>query len=327
MSAATGTTVLAADIGGTHTRLGLAAAGAGHLRWLLREKHLNADHSGFDSLLAQFASRAPAAPEAACLAVAGPTDGEHARFTNLDWRITATGVGARLGGIPARLVNDFSAAARALPTLQPDELAVLQDMPAIPDAPRLLLGAGTGLGAAALLPLGNDWRALPGEGGHAGLAPSDTRQVELWQHLHARYGHVSWERVLSGAGLVNLYRFLAGADAPGEPPAPPQLVAAANDGSDPVARHAAEWFAALYGAFAGNLALTLAPRGGVFIGGGLAPRLQPFLQRHFIPSFRATGRFSEWMAQFPVAVVLADDLGMRGAAMTAATLASGGGHG
>ena len=313
---------LAVDLGGTHVRCGLARVEAGQVQWLRRAQADTADHAGLAQALVEFLGVGAERPRRAAVAVAGPTDGRTARMTNLSWHLDAEALG-RAWGMPVRLLNDFAAAAHGLSALGAGELAILQAGRADPDGVQVLLGAGTGLGIALLAGSTDARQVLEGEGGHCDFAPNDATEARLWAFLHARHGHVSWERVVSGQGLAAIHEFvcaqqglpdLYGASAD----KPAAIGAAALAGRDAAARRAGEIFARAYGAAAGNLALLTLPRGGVYVAGGIAPKLLPLLQSFFMPAFRAKGRFGAALEEFPVAVVLADDLGMRGAALYAA---------
>ncbi len=313
---------LAVDLGGTHVRCGLARVAAGRVYWLRRAQEDTAGHAGLAQALAEFLDAEGERPRRAVVAVAGPTDGRTARMTNLSWQLDAEALG-HAWAMPVRLLNDFAAAAHGLAALDAEELAVLQAGRADPDGVQVLLGAGTGLGIALLAGSAGARQVLEGEGGHCDFAPNDATEARLWAFLRARHGHVSWERVVSGQGLAATHEFVCAERGmpdlyAGSLDKPAAIGAAALVGQDAAACLAGEIFARAYGAAAGNLALLTLPRGGVYVGGGIAPKLLPLLQRFFIPAFRAKGRFGAALEKFPVAVVLADDLGMRGAALYAA---------
>ena len=315
--------LLAVDLGGTHVRCGLARVEPGpRVRWLRRAQEDTARYAGLEQALAAFLGAGAERPARAAVAVAGPTDGYSAQMTNLPWRLDAAALGQALG-MPVRLLNDFAAAAHGLAALQADELVFLQEGSVDPAGTQVLLGAGTGLGVALLAGAGGARQVLAGEGGHADFAPNDAQEARLWAFLHARHGHVSWERVVSGRGLALLHEFVCAERGlpdlyAGSADKPAAIGAAALAGADAAAREAGEMFARAYGAVAGNLALLTLPRGGVYLGGGITPKLLPLLQSHFLPAFRAKGRFASLLQGFPVVVVRADDLGLRGAALHAA---------
>ncbi len=316
--------VLSGDIGGTHCRLALARLESGRVELERVTRYRNQAHPGLDAILADFLAAAPV-PEACCLAVAGPTDGRRVVFTNLDWRVDAEALARRFGFSRAALVNDFAAVGWGLDCLAPEQLAVLQAAEATPGAPRVALGAGTGLGVSLCAWMGDHYRPLPSEGGHIGFAPVDQEQDRLLAFLRGRHGRVSVERILSGPGIVDLYRFRlaqAGlADSPllAAPDPAPGISAAGLDGGEVHAASALRLFAAILGQTAGDLALAARAGGGVYLAGGIAPQALAALQDGgFLAGFRAKGRFSGWMESVPVAVVLDPDVGLKGAALAAA---------
>ena len=324
--------ILAGDIGGTHTRLALARLDGRQVRVERVERVLNAGRTGIEALLADFLARSGTV-EASCLAVAGPTDGQSAQFTNLPWKIEAAALSRRFG-VPFRLINDFAAVGWGLNTLEAADVAILQAGTAVPGAPRLALGAGTGLGVSLCVAQdgqhGDLYRPLASEGGHIGFAPTDAEQDRLLASLRQEHGRVSIERLLSGPGLVSLYRFClteagrAGAAWTDTADAARGISQAGLARSDPEATRALRLFARIYGQAAGDLALLARAAGGVFLAGGIAPQILTVLQEgEFLAGLRTKGRFSEWMEQLPVRVVLDPDIGLKGAAL-AAGVASGG---
>lgn len=312
---------LVGDIGGTHSRLALARLDGAHVKIERAERVLNAGRTGIQGLLADFLAHAGEV-DAACLAVAGPTDGRSAAFTNLPWRIEASALSARFS-MPFRLVNDFAAVGWGLNALDATDLAILQEGSALPAAPRVALGAGTGLGVSLCVADDGLHRPLDSEGGHIGFAPTDAEQDRLLAFLRAEHGRVSVERLLSGPGLVGLYRFCldeagrreSGLDAPDAAAA---ISAAGLAERDAEAVRALRLFARIYGQVAGDLALLARARGGVFLAGGIAPQLLTLLSNGvFLAGFRDKGRFSEWMESVPVKVILDPDVGLKGAALAA----------
>ena len=285
---------LVADIGGTHLRAGLSAAGA-----TPREVEVfsGADYPDPHAALAAYLAATGASPVAACLAVAAPVAGDEVRFTNSAWHFSRRRLQRRLGVDRLLVLNDFEALALALPTLKRADLTVLG--PKSPrarrasQAPLAVLGPGTGLGVATLVPQADRWIALAGEGGHAGFAPQDDLEFALAQIMRRGTARLSNESILSGPGLSALYRALAVVD--GAQPvslSPAQVSARALDSSDARAVRAVDVFCAVLGAVAGDIALITGARGGVYIGGGIAPRLAPLLEKS---RFRA--RFDDKAAQ------------------------------
>ncbi len=320
--------ILAGDIGGTHSRLALIQVEGAGVRIEKVERVLNAGRAGVDALIADFLAAAGSHADAACLAVAGPTDGHSAQFTNLPWRIDAAALSQRFG-LPFRLVNDFAAVGWGLNALQHADVAILQAGLPRENAPRVALGAGTGLGVTLCVPRRGWHHPIDSEGGHMGFAPTDPEQDRLLAFLRDAHGRVSVERLLSGPGLVNVYRFClfeagrpeAGDRLLADADAPRAVSVAGQAETDPEAAHALRLFAAIYGQVAGDLALIARAEAGIYLAGGIAPQLLAVLQEgEFIAGFRAKGRFSDWMEQVPVRVILDPDVGLKGAAL-AATLA------
>lgn len=316
-------TVLCADIGGSNTRLALAEPRPAGLDLIARQSYANTEADGLAELLRRFLS-GNAAPTAACLAVAGPTDGTRVKLTNLAWAIDAGHLSDEFG-FPIRLINDFEAVAWGLDTLDAAQLVTLQAGQPLPHAPRLALGPGTGLGVAHSVWLGDRYGPLPGEGGHVAFAPADIEQVTLLDFLQAKFGRVSAERILSGPGIADLYAFCRTAS--GRPVKrqreAAEVTRAALDGGDPVAGRAMRLFVRILGQTAGDLALITGARGGVYLAGGIPPRILPLLEEgEFLAGFRGKGRFSEAMRSVPVHVVADPDIGLKGAALAAYSMPS-----
>lgn len=319
--------LLCGDIGGTNTTLALVPAdGAGApLRLTV---YASRDARVFDELLARFLADAPGSIQAACFAVAGPVAGDRVATTNLPWVIDAAALSAALGGVRVFLVNDLEAMAWGTAGMQDGELAVLN--PGIPGrrGNAAVIAAGTGLGEAGLAWDGVRHVPFATEGGHADFAPRSEREMRLLRYLFERFEHVSYERVLSGSGLVHLFEFLrdvehrpdadtvVGGVAEAERPA--AITAAALARGVPIAVAALELFAAIYGAEAGNLALKMKATVGVYVGGGIAPKILPkLIDGGFRAAFLAKGRFADFLAEVPVRAILAPHVGLRGAAACA----------
>jgi glucokinase len=306
--------LLCGDIGGTKTLLGLAQDG----KLVLDRRIANADFQDFAGLLAAFFADTqtdPALITGGCLAVAGPIadDGRSARLTNLPWSIDSAALSRRFGLPSLRLANDFAAAALGAVAASPSQLVTLQQGEPLTAAPRLVIGAGTGLGMAVVLPQGERWRVLAGEGGHVAFAPADERQMALWAFLRARHDRVTWERVVSGPGLTAIHEFIDGALL-----SPEQIAARAQADPAGAARRSLDMFLAAYGAFAGDMALACLPRGGVFLAGGIAARLLPLLpQSGFLAAFDAKAEHAAIAARMPIHVVTDPLLGLRGAQVLA----------
>ena len=297
---------LLADVGGTNARFAWqASAGAPitDVRVLPCAEHPTlqaAMHAYLDGLN-------QGRPQAAAIAIANPITGDEVRMTNHHWVFSQSAVKAEFGLQTLQLLNDFTALALALPVLPADELRQVGGAAAVPDAPIALLGAGTGLGVSGLLPdRRGGWLPINGEGGHVTLPAVSARERLVMDGLIQRYGRASAERLLCGQGLVDACAILCAADGVPERALgnAAEVTEAALAGRLPQAVEALNHFCALLGSVAGNLALTLGARGGVFIGGGIVPRLgdgfdrSPFRQR-----FEAKGRFSAYLQAIPVWVI------------------------
>jgi glucokinase len=305
--------ILCGDIGGTKTLLGLAQNG----KLVIHRRIANADFPDFASLLAAFLADTqtdPALIRGGCLAVAGPIadGGRKATLTNLPWTIDSD-VLARGFGLPAlRLANDFAAAALGAVTASSQRIT-LQNGEPLAAAPCLVVGAGTGLGMAIVLPDEGQWRIVAGEGGHVAFAPADEQQMALWTFLHARHGRVTWERVVSGPGLTAIHEFVAGIKL-----SPEQITARALVSADSAERRSLDLFLAAYGAFAGDMALACLARGGVFLAGGIAAKLLPMLQQGgFLAAFNAKAEHAAIAARMPIHVATDPLLGLYGALLIA----------
>lgn len=303
--------ILGGDLGGTKTLLALAEIADGRPR-IVREARFDSEAYGdFVDLLAEFLAGQPVA--AAAFGLAGPTDGRAARLTYRPWRLDAAALESRFAIGCVQLVNDFAAAAHGLDLLTTGQLLPLQAGQPQPGAPRVILGAGTGLGVAGLLGAGGRTTVVPGEGGHMGFAPQSAEQAALWQHLFARSGRVTVEDVVSGPGLARIHAFLHSRDAS------PEAIGRAAQAGDAAACRTVDLWMAAYGAFAGDLALQWLARGGVFIAGGIAAKLLPALSaRPFIDSFNAKREHGHLAAAMPVALVREERLGLLGALALAA---------
>jgi glucokinase len=262
----------------------------------------------------------------ACFGAAGPVSDARIQMTNLPWCLDAGAIAMEFGIGRVLLVNDFQAAAWGIEALAPGDSAMLQCGEPSPHAARVIIGAGSGLGVAYALPQGKRYRVIAGEGGHAGFAPADDEQMRLWQTLHAQFGRVSAEHVVSGPGLVRIYEFVR-ATLP-EAPALNESVRAegapaisryALEQGDALACRALDLFIACYGAAAGDHALALTARGGVYIAGGIAPKiLERLAAGGFIAAFNAKGAHAQMNLRTPVQVVTTERLGLLGAALIAA---------
>jgi glucokinase len=307
--------ILGGDLGGTKTLLALAERDGDGVRIVRRQRYVSNDYASFDDLLDEFLDGAPAIA-AACFGVAGPTDGRDARLTYLPWRLAGADLERRFGIGRVTLQNDFAAAAHGLPLLEPGQIVTLHPGHPVDQAPRVILGAGTGLGVAGLVWQDGHYRVIPGEGGHFGFSPQTPEQGELWRWLHQRSGRVTTEDIVSGPGLARIFAFLGG-----RPQAPEEIGNAALAGSDPLAREALRLWLECYGAFAGDLALHWLARGGVYLAGGIAAKLMPDADNApLVAAFLAKREHGELARSMPLRLLTAEDLGLRG------TLACAAGH-
>lgn len=342
------TYVLGADIGGTNLRLVLGELpdGGPPREVASRVLRVAEQRDPVESVRRFLREHAPAPPRAACLGAAGIVEDRRIRGVNMPWEVDARALEAGCGIPRVELINDFYAAARGVELLGPGDAAPLGAPPdPLPDAaPRAVLGAGTGLGQAFMVPLaGGGWQVLPTEGGHRDFGPTDPLLDRLVGWLRPQHGRVSTERVLSGPGLCALYRFLvevegspAGAVVQGHPAGPGgfaaltaadplvshQIVAEALRGGDPTAVAAVDLFVRAYGGEAGNMALSLLA-GRVFVVGSIALELLrvPRLAAAFRSAFEDKGRFRGWLSRVRVELVLTERLGLLGALAEAARIA------
>ncbi len=330
MTLRTNAAVLAGDIGGTKTLLGLYRVESGALT-LVREKlYATREFKTLEAVARDFLAGASAI-DAACFGVPGPIIGGVSHATNVPWTMEEQALARALGVPGARLINDLEATAYGMLQLQESEIAVLQEGdPPAARAPIAVIAAGTGLGEAALVPIEDGrWRSIATEGGHSDFAPRGREQIELLEYLTGEFDHVSFERVLSGPGLVNIYKFLKTCTPAAEPQWLADEFAQGNDaaavistaalaGRDPRCVEALRIFTDIYGAEAANLALKFLALGGVYVGGGIAPKILPTLRAGgFMRSFLAKGRLDKVLARIPVRVSLNPATGLAGAARCA----------
>jgi glucokinase len=332
--------LLAADVGGTKTDIGYGHIEGGRLVILERRNYVSGGYATLELLVDDFCAQLAAlghrvAGSSACLAVAGPVANGAATLTNLPWQIDAGALHARYGFSGASIVNDFAAIGHGLVHLQPHELLPLQAGTPVDGGARVVVGAGTGLGVALVTRGSGRYVVHPTEAGHTDFAPTDALQDDLLARLRASLGHVSCERVLSGSGLVRIFQFLVESGHGVPSSALEQALSAedpagaisrfALDGKDALAARALDVFARAYGAFAGNMALTVLAHGGVYIAGGIAPKVAAKLaDGRFIEAFLDKGRFRDLLATMPVSVVMNPGVGLYGAFEVASQAAAPG---
>jgi glucokinase len=323
--------LLAADIGGTNARFALCSGREHDV--VASETYRTEAWQSAEEAVAEFLSRHPARVSAACFAVAGPVRDGRSEPINLRWTVEERRLSDLLGTTAVAVVNDLEANARGIPLLGERDFAVVSAGAPGASGNRAVVSAGTGLGEAALMWDGARYRALAGEGGHSDFAPRSEIEMELYRYLATDYGHVSYERLCSGGGLVNIYRFLRDAEtrAPrwleDRSTLPSAAAISAEAAADPksLSARALTLFCSIYGARAANVALAFMATGGVYLGGGIAPRIaRALMDGTFMRAFTAKGRLSGLLEQVPVRIVLNDRAALLGAAEIASELADDG---
>ncbi len=323
--------VLAGDIGGTRSRLALFTRAGGFRKPVAAKEYASASFPDLESLVSAFLGEQRAPVGRACFGVAGPVRDGRAVLTNLPWVVDEKTLGTRLGLDDVRVINDVAALADAVPLLAGGDSASLQEGRPVPGGTIAVVSVGTGLGAAFLTWDGSRYRVFPSEAGHGDFAPADSRQARLFLFVRKRFGHASRERVCSGTGIGLLYEYLKAegfaeeteefgqAIAATADPVPRILAAALDEQRPcPLCRGALELFVSILGALCGSLALDFLATGGIFLGGGIPPRILPWLQgKSFLAAFRSKGRLEAWMAEIPVHVILDPLAALRGAAREA----------
>jgi glucokinase len=319
--------ILAGDIGGTSTRLALLEPSGDRLRIAIEKVYASPAHAGLEEIVAKFISEHPATITSAAFGIAGPVRNGRVQTPNLAWLVDGALVARTLGLARVALINDLEANAWGIPALSDKDFVTLQTGAPGAIGNQAVIAAGTGLGQAGLYWDGERHRPFATEGGHCDFAPRNTTEMRVLDFLLKEFDRVSVERLVSGPGLCNIFRALqsiAGRTidttallAAEDPAAAISRAALAN--SDPIAVQALDMFVSLYGAETGNLALKMKATGGVFIGGGIAPRIVEKLKdKLFIEAFLAKGRMRPLMAAMPLKVILNDKTALLGAARFAA---------
>ena len=320
-----GALILAADVGGTKTYVGFFDSAEKGYEPLVEARVSTADHSSLGVLLAAFAQEAGLTPDRVAVGVPGPVRHLPVRAVNLPWLIDPAEMRAALGLDQVHLLNDLEATAYGTLVLPPEDTVTLNEGRSDPEGNIAVIAAGTGLGEGGLCWSGRHYVTIASEGGHTDFSPGNASEAELFLYLRKRFDHVSWERVVSGPGLVQLYEFLRDSgrfDEPGwlsrelEQGDPSQIISrVAMEGRCDLAMQALDHFVSLYGAEAGNLALKMLATGGVFVGGGIAPKIIDKLQGgRFMEAFLAKGRLAQPLQDMPVKVILNDKTAFLGAA-------------
>jgi glucokinase len=322
--------ILAGDIGGTKTHLALYALESGKLQVEAKETFRSKDYSGLEGVLEAFRAHQRQPILRACFGVAGPVLGGKVKTPNLPWVIRTAQIAKTLKLKTVAILNDLEAAAYGIFTLKPRELFTLNPGKSKRPGNKALVAAGTGLGEATLFDDGEEYFPSASEGGHGDFAPRNEIEVELLRYLFGKFGHVSYERVLSGPGLWNIYEYLKQSRRLEEPRWLHDKLAAANDrsavvtqlalaGESAICERAVEVFVSVYGAEAGNVALRAKATGGIYLGGGIAPKILGKLKgRTFMRAFVDKGRYGELLSAIPVWVILNEETALQGAAYYAA---------
>ncbi len=323
--------VLAGDIGGTKTILAIAEVRGTRVRLLQERRFVSLDYADLATMTREFlAEVARPLPSRSGFGVAGPVVRGRARITKLPWVLEEARLARELGMDRVRLVNDFVAVARGIEALEPNDLVELNHGEPDPSGPIAILGAGTGLGEAVSLEMGGHRVVVPSEGGHADFGARDELEFALLLWLKAKYRRVSYDRILSGPGLADIYRFLRDTgrgveveevrDAMAQASDPAPVVTGFAERGDALCNTALDCFVSIYGAEAGNMAMRAVATGGVYIGGGIAPRLVSRLQTgEFRRSFVMKGRLSAMVQSIPAFLIVNSKVGLLGAAVLAAS--------
>ncbi len=320
--------VLAGDIGGTKTYLGLFMPGKHRPSLQMTETFSSRRATGLDQIIEGFLKDKNVSIRSACFGIAGPVLNGRCRTTNLPWVVSEAHLMKRFQWPRVRLFNDLTATVLAIPSLRGRELHVLHRGQPVKGGPVALIAPGTGLGMALLIFHGDTVLPIPSEGGHAGFCPATEDQLALWKYIKVRFGHASVERVLSGPGLHNIYSFFVSSNRFDEPhwlgdeirrKDPSRVISErALQNRNPLCVAALDLFIEIFGATAGNLALTGLTTGGIYLGGGIPPKILSRLEgKAFMTAFTQKGRFTELLKKIPVRVILNDKAAILGAAAEA----------
>ncbi len=309
--------LIAGDIGATKTRLALIDPKDGPRKSVADEEFHSGDFNGLEPIVGAFLTKHKAHAEAACFGIPGPVIGGHAHLTNLPWDLDERALAASLELRSVKLMNDLEAVAHAVPELLPEETVIINPGSPVENAAIAILAPGTGLGEAFLVWNGSGYIACASEGGHGDFAPTNQIQAGLWAYLTDRFRHAAYERVCAGSGVPNVYDYLRSLDPQSESPAFAAMLQAAADRTplimeaaikepdrNPLAAATLRIVVDVWGAEAGNLALKVMATGGLYIAGGMAPRILPLLRDGaFMRAFTAKGRFANLLGNVPVHVI------------------------
>jgi len=321
--------ILAGDIGGTNARLAFFDVMNGHFRLVSASVFPSREYTGLDQIVSKFVETSNLHPDAACFGVPGPVRSGRVETSNLPWVIESARLADELNLKKTVLINDLEANAWGIATLGPEDVVSLNQVKGNPVGNQAVISAGTGLGEAGMCWDGSQHRIFASEGGHSDFAPRNELEIELFRYLSGRYGHVSYERVVSGPGLVNVFHFLRDSGRGTEPqwltdqmvhgdPAA-AISRAALDGACALCEQALDLFVSVFAAEAGNLALKIMATGGVYLGGGIAPKMLTKLSGPlFMHAFVGKGRMQPLLEAMPVKVITNDKTALMGAARCAA---------
>lgn len=314
--------ILVADIGGTNARFGMvdiAGTRTNPPSYKAQYQHRLkcAEYSDIASMIRAYADVVDTPlPAFACFAIAGPIHDGRVRMTNLSWEFSIEQLRRELGMEALDVLNDFAALAYATPHLTSEALRSLRTGSAMPDAPMLVLGPGTGFGVAALVPGRNQWKIVPTEGGHANFAPGNETEIAILQHWLRQQPHVSVETLLCGQGLVRIYQALAAINGEtAQDYSPADINELGSTDRDPVCRQTMENYCAMLGSAVGDKALSLGAQGGVFLGGGIVPKIADFIpQTQLVERFLRKGPMSSYLEQTPLNMITEDQAALVGTA-------------
>jgi len=320
--------VLAGDIGGTKTNVGLFVMGKKRPKPLVIESFASREAPHLENLVDRFLKSHPAPISSACFGIAGPVINGRCKTTNLPWVVSETLLQRRFHWRHVRLLNDLGATALAVPLLRRSERVSLKKGKMQKKGTLALLSPGTGLGQAMLAYQDGEYVPLSSEGGHVSFSPTAEREIDLWRYLRKKFGHVSVERVLSGPGLVNIYSWLRDSGRFKEPlwlkalmkegDAAKAISESALRKKQALCVESLRFYVSMLGSAAGNLALTSMAVGGVYLGGGIPPKILPAMKQGvFLKTFTAKGRFSDLLSRIPVHVIVNDKAALLGAAHAA----------
>ena len=325
--------ILAGDIGGTNARLAFFDVEDDRFRLVSATIFPSREYSGLDQIVSEFIQTSDVRPDRACFGIAGPVRNGRVETSNLPWIVEGERLANELQLKKVLLINDLEANAWGIADLDPKDAVALNQVKGNPQGNQAVIAAGTGLGEAGMYWDGTQYQVFATEGGHTDFAPRNELEVELFRYLNTQYGHVSYERILSGPGLVNVFHFLRDAGHGTEPkwlteemlrsdPAA-AISQAAIDGKCALCEQAVDMFVSVYAAEAGNLALKIMATGGIYLGGGIAPKMLPKMSGPlFMHAFAAKGRMQPLLEAIPVRVITNDKIALLGAARCALVKAS-----